>query len=350
MSRIKGDEKTIKRILDTKPGDPMVYVNLDAIEQLPDEYEAVAVKVTFDKEKDFTNIGTELKPSYYPITKLMYDIAEKRGISGVGDIDVQPLYEDVNISDMNMEKTAVLQKMKVGYKVIKQGSVLQEDGTSRLSGPRIGIFNAWDECQKLWVNEEKWTEGYSKKAKYDNKYDTKWKRKAHFQDLLDKAVGMADTTSWLKCIRECAGLKTGFNSDELAEGAFYFTKIVRSEKAIKAETAAKLLAISHGHYQSKPLYPMAVPLPEVQEIIPVKIEPVEREKDPREQMISIFCHYIDNDMIPDSQKASIDRLFKWVKTTPECANDEKLWPKALNCLRQLEETIPEVGRFKHDLY
>ena len=53
-----------------KPGDPSVYINFDAIADLPDEYEAVITEVLFDPKKleeFFANVGSKANPSWMPI-------------------------------------------------------------------------------------------------------------------------------------------------------------------------------------------------------------------------------------------------------------------------------------------
>jgi len=361
MSKIVGNEETIKRIKESKPGDPCVYVNMEAIMQLPDDFEATPTKVEFDPEVDFTNLGSDAKQSMYPSTKIMYLISDARGISIYGQPEIELLYEEVNISEMEMVPNPVIQKKKVGYIVKKTGFVVQDDGTPRTSG-HIGIFNAWDECSKLWANEEKWTEGYSKDPgkwpdgkKKENKYDTKWKRRLHFQEMLDNSLGQADTKAWLKCIRDLAGLLTGYTKDQIKGGKFYFMKIRRSEAVRKAETAARLQAIANGS-QPQPGTAQPRQLADTTAGNPIENQPVGTSDDlvltpdpepltEREQMHKDLSEWKKQGLIPDhigdfvNVKKSVDNIIQFLERAEPEKNTEK-WNKAKSVVAQIRATIP----------
>jgi hypothetical protein len=379
MSRIIGNEETIKRIKEAQPGDACVYVNMEAILQLPDDFEATPAKVEFDPEKDFTNLGSDAKQSMYPSTRIMYLVSDARGISLFGQPEIELLYEEVNISEMEMVATPVIQKKKVGYVVKKTGYVVQDDGTPRTSG-HIGIFNAWDECSKLWASEERWTEGYTKKGKYDNKYDTKWKRRVHFQEMLDNSLGQADTKAWLKCIRDLAGLLTGYTKEQIKGGKFYFMKIRRSEAVRKAETAARLQAISNGGSMqlqasaqpqlSEPKSATFEPEPEpVTTSAPVSgttsdgVEFSVEEDTPqatmngilaqiktkREKAIYTLKHYLDTGMILEKYSSVTTSMIAWLEGHPT-AETLASWAKAIGLIQAIEKDIPEQGQVTHGLY
>ena len=354
---IQGKKEIIERVKEAKPGDPAVYVNMDAIEQLPDEYESTIVDVDFDIKRDFAFVGSESKPSWYPTVFFMNRIADKRGIIGHGEAVVEAIYEDVNVSLMEMCDEPRIMHMKVGYKVSKQGAVLQEDGQFRPCSPRTGMYNVWEECCLLWTKEEMYTEGYSKAGKYPNKYDTKWKRRNHFQSEMDKALGIADSVAWSKCIRELTGMQTGYSTDDLKEGKFYFAKIRRSKLAIKAESAARLSAMSQGkQIERNPQELLFGPTEQKEEVVyETKKEifdppPPEPQKTKREIFINLIEAYRKENIIPEDAVETINNVYNWLVKNKEAENDKTFWPKAIAILQSLEKVIPEVGRISHTLY
>jgi hypothetical protein len=353
MSKINGSEATIKRVQDAKPGDPCVYINLEAISRLPDDTEAAIVEIEFDKDKDFTNLGTAAKPILYPSTKLMYTISDARGISEHSKPEIEILYEDVNISDMTMTPTPVIMKKKVGYIVKKTGYVMQDDGTPRSSG-HAGIFNAWDECSKMWAKEEMYSEGYTKDPgkwedgnKREWKYNTKWKRQNHFQEMLDNAFGQADTKSWLKVIRDLAGLLTGYTPEQLKEGKFYFVKIRRSEMMRKMETAARLTAIRNGGQpQLGTMQPQQIAAPEQTtpaDDFTLEVEVMPAELSEREQLHKDLSEWRAKGLIPALQVKSVDNILIFLERSEPEKNAPK-WEQAKKVVSQIREIIKEETR------
>jgi hypothetical protein len=356
MGIINGKQETIKRVREATPGDPSVYISIEAISQLPDDVEAVIVEVPFyqnfandkDEKNSFSNVGTDTKPSYYPKTNLMYSIAEARGISADPNPLLDPLYEDVNISEMEMAQVPVIQKKKVGYTVKRSGTVIQDDGTTRACS-HIGIFNAWDECTNLWATEEKWTEGYSKKGKYDNKYQSKWNRRLHFQEQLDKSPRMADSTSWLKCIRDLAGLKTGFTKEDLKEGKFYFAKIRRSEMVRKAETAARLACIAGGVQQQQIESPYEAPAAPQQPMTVTIVPEPEPVQDPRQTFIGNLEVYLLQGLVPADLVDVAGKIKDWLNGHADAVQDA-WWSEAVKRLKAIEDRIPAELRIGHKIY
>ncbi len=371
MSKIYGDKDTIKRAQAAKPGDKTVYINWDAIKELPDQYEVKIVDVKFT-EDDFTNVGSKKAPSWYPTTSLMYSIAEARGVSGALNSITETVYEEIDISEMYMDGKHQIMRKKVGYIVKKASCVLNEDGTERHSSVRHGVFNAWEECTALWHKEEKATEGYNPKLlksypsgdKYYEytwegkvkkkalKYDTKWKRVSHFDELMDVAFGQADTKAHLKTIRELAGLPTGFTTEDLKPGIFTFAKITRSREALQLDQAAHLSSIEKGGRAepNKMLFgPSEGSIEVVEETEPEKTEEPEKESD-REKLIKALDFYLtEKDIdLTDENRESATKTLQWIKDT-EDAENHKFWSKALNNLRIIEEPLPEFTRFNHGL-
>jgi hypothetical protein len=382
MNRIIGDTSIINRINAARPGDPVVYINLDFLESLPETFEARAVEVRFKKEESFTNVGSAKAPSWYPGTKIMYEIGEARGVSTDDVAGLVPFYTEVDISRMEMSPNPCIMRKHTGYQATKSGRVQQEDGSYRTI-VRDHIEDAWIECTGLWDKEELATEGYArtveqygkkgyetewngKKTWHECKYDTKWKRRVHFNDLLDKAAGKADTKAKCKVIRELACLKTGYTDDDLKESRFIFAKIVKSTNQVKLEAAAHVDAIRHGIKDasaSKALFapPAAPPAPEPE---PEVVRNVTPEPDPtpaelatqaaaeqvdvRREMIRVLKTYTDNGIIPADMATGTADLVGWLERTEDAATS-KHWTKALSVLAGIEEKLPAEMRISGNI-
>ncbi len=157
MSQIYGDPEAIKRAEAAKAGDKSIYINMDAIRELPDEYEAVVTEVAVDPKNlkaDFSDVGSG---NWMPQTQLMYRIAEACGIGG-GDRSVsKPIVEEIDINPMlmlGMTEVPTVRKMTVGRSVTKFSTRMQEDGTPRTSSPCNAEYNVWDRCLEEWAKEE----------------------------------------------------------------------------------------------------------------------------------------------------------------------------------------------------
>lgn len=381
MSKIYGDKDTIKQAQNAKPGDSTIIVNWDAIKEIPDQYEVKIAKVEFDPlnlDKFFTNVGTKFEPKYYPHIEFMYKIAEARGVMG-SDAISETIYEDVEIDEMNMTSTGqIMKRKKVGYMVKKSAYVLEEDGTTRPSGERISIENAWEECVKAWHKEEKLTEGYSpaivkdgeyeyykkeytgkhimvQNGKYLNavplKYDTKWKRKCHFDEALDKAHGKADSKAKSKAIREVVGLQTGFLPEDLATGRIIVSRVRRSREILQAESAARLTALSQGTQEPKAQSLLFGPSGGTMEIV----EDTEPEPEPvetnRDKLIKALEFYLNEKTVEldDETVKTVNIMLKWLNDTLEAESNDKYWEKAMGNLHAIEKGIPEFTRFNHGI-
>ena len=247
-SQILGSDDLLRKAKDATPQDKNIYINWEALQELPEQFEAVISAVKFDKDlsKNFTDVGSG---NWMPKTELMYQIAEAKGVSGGDNSITEAVYETVDINPMlckPMEDEPTYRKIKVGEKVVKFSTVIEEDGTLRRSSPCTQIFNVWDRCNEAWSKEEKYTKGYTVKGRYDNKYQTKFDRKAHFDGEMKFAFAKAETKAYTKTIRELAGLMTGYTAQDLKSGELLFAKIRKSSKALQLEQAANLERISNG--------------------------------------------------------------------------------------------------------
>ena len=346
-----------------KPGDPSVYINFDAIADLPDEYEAVITEVLFDPKKleeFFANVGSKANPSWMPNPELMYKIAEACGISGSPDSETAPIIEEVDINPMLMkglDAPPTYRRMTVGRSVSKRSSRLMEDGTPLWSSLCTIDYNVWERCLELWSKEELYTEGYSRAGQYSNKYDNMYKRKSHFDSEMKFAHAKAETKAYLKTIRELAGLPTGFTTADLAAGKFVFARVRRSKSLLKMETAARLQAISRGFSGAPPS--LFGPVDDGQTSFEQLPEPPVTDgydpaldyQEPRksEHAIILFREYLesikDQDLLESGKKT-----LSWLESVDDPEANEKYWAKALENLKAIEESIPEAFRIEHHLF
>jgi hypothetical protein len=377
--RIFGDEDTIKRAKENNTGTS--YINWDAINELPDEFEAIITEIKFDPKKldaDFAPIDKDSDgkvKTWMPQPQLMYRIAEACGISGGDNSLVEPLIEEVDINPMMMkpmDAEPTIRKMIVGRKVTKYSERLQEDGTFLKSSPCTSAYNAYDRCCTAWADEEKWTDGYAKKGKYDNKYDTPFKRKAHFYSELKFAHAKAETKAHEKTIRELAGLQTGYKTEMLSSGSLTFARIRRSREILKLESAARIGALSRGDtpkasalFSDKKaqleLLQNAIknaekeiepdPFATGTETVDVEAKPEpEKPKTQREQLIHILELYQGEGLLPKNMIKEIENVLTWLHKNADAESQANLWLKAINRLKLIEDTIPAKGREEHDLY
>jgi hypothetical protein len=394
--RIFGDEDTIKRAREENTG--TTYINWDAINELPEEYEAIITEIKFDAknlEKDFSPIDSKGE-TWMPQPQLMYRIAEACGISGGDNSLVEPLTEEVDINPMlmkPMDAEPTMRKMIVGRSVTKFSERLQEDGTFLRSSPCTITYNAFERCTIMWMEEEKSTNGYSadkvkswpsgdkyvhveytkngKKESFDAvlKYDTPFKRRAHFYGELKFAHSKAETKAHEKTIRELAGLQTGYKTEMLASGSLIFARIRRSREILKLESAARLGAIGRGEGPMKSgerLFGKASPestankMPEEEpdpfaigtetvDVVPAP-EPEKPKPTIRELLITVMEHYQAESLIPKDHIKRCENLLTWLHTNTDAESKKDLWQKAINLLTAVEKTIPEKGRVTHKLY
>jgi hypothetical protein len=392
--RIFGDAETIKRAREA--GTANNYINWDAINELPEEYEAVITEIKFDPKKldaDFSPVDGKNGDTWMPQPQMMYRIAEACGISGGPDSQVEPLIEEVDINLMlmkPMDAEPTIRKMIVGRQVTKYSERLQEDGTFLKSSPCTVAYNAYERCCGLWANEEKSTNGYDssivkqwasgdkyvhveykKNGKTESfdaalKYDTPYKRKAHFYEELKFAHAKAETKAHEKTIRELAGLQTGYKTDMLASGSLTFAKIRRSREILKMESAARLGAMSRGEVAPvRQLFAPDVaavddapPTAEQPEIDPFAVTDIpgvhdaepEQKKTPRECLITTLEHYKAEKLVPDNMIGACDKILAWLNKEKNAEKDNKVWPLAIERLKTIENAIPEKKRITHELY
>lgn len=368
MSKIYGDQETIKLAQNAKPGDKSVYINWDAINELPDEFEVIITKVKYNAQKleeSFSDIGNG---NYMPNPELMYAIAEACGISGGDNSLSKPIIEEVDINPMlckPIEESPTYRKMNVGRSVTKFSTILQEDGTVLRSSPCTIEFNVWERCCELWSKEELATKGYADiktgKFKYFNKdkfgdyykvgdytyeakYNNKYKRRAHFDSEMKFAHAKCETKAHLKTIRELAGLATGYKKDDLKSGYLIFSKVRRSRSILKAESAARLQALSGGVVEQGQTKLFSEPEP-------MQIEDITTEPEPtkREEFISTLNVYIDTDIIAKEYQEVANKVLSWLIEN-EDAEEKKFWTLSLEKFKMIEAKIPEQGRIKHSLY
>lgn len=349
MSKIIGNETIIQRARALPPGDKTSYVNWQAIQEMPKEFEALVVELKFNFAADFVDVGNG---NYMPTPQLVYRIAEARGVEGGTESICSPIIEEVDINPMlmkSLEDEPTTRKMTVGRSVTKYATRLGEDGRQIKSSPCTCEFNVWERCCELWAKEEMYTEGYTKASNYPNKYDSPLKRKAHFTSEMKFAHSKAETKAHLKAIRELACLMTGYRKEDLSKGSLYFARVQRSRRVLQLETAARLQNIAKG---------IQAPL-EAQERLygpPAASEggfeeppaPPQKEETKREKLLKIYEYYKDENILKPEMQETSTAIIKWLKTTPEAEKDPVYWPKACKSLEVIENSIGEEWRMKHD--
>ncbi len=389
MSQIYGDPETIKRAGSAKAGDKSMYINMEAIRELPDEYEAVITEVKFDPnnlDADFSDVGSG---NWMPQTQLMYRIAEACGISG-GDRSVsKPVIEEIDINPLlmlGMTEVPTVRRMTVGRSVTKFSTRMQEDGTLRASSSCDAEYNVWDRCLEQWAKEEEQTDGYDEKKvgtfpsgdkfftaewtkdnkvqtkKIPLKYDTMYKRRTHFQGEMKFAHAKCETKAHTKTIRELAGLMTGYSTADLKAGKLTFAKIRRSRESIKAEAAARLTAISRaGSQGEEPTALLFGPQDAREAEVPVAaaseeetvefiVPEEEPEKPKRDQLLAVLKVYNENGMIVPAYVEAGKAMIGWLEANETAEDRTELWEKAVGNLHLIEEKIPEEGRITHTIY
>jgi len=385
MSKIIAEKAIIEYCKKAKPGNKTVYVNMDAINELPDQFEAVLTEIKFDHKTDFSDVGNG---NLMPTPALMYRIAEAVGISG-GDVSLtDPVIEEIDINPMlmkSMESEPTYRKTTVGRKVSKFSTLLQEDGTIRRSGVCTSIFNVWERCLELWSAEEANTKGYDSSIvkhykdgnafyeytwnkeikKRSLKYETAYKRKANFDAEMKFAHAKAETKAQNKTIRELAGLMTGYKAEDLKDGKFIFSKVRKSRGSLNLEQAANLSRIAGGDKASPSgdlLFGAAdegitvEPDPEPEdkeEPDPFdSLEPDTEMKDvtptPEEELLGIFMTYNVN--IKDN--ADLDKAVQWLEKHPDqnAPNYQRGWNKCLDILKGIEKLVDLSEMVEHKFY
>jgi len=361
-----GNAKLKERVERRSPEDKNVYINLDAIAELPDEYEAIISEVIFDPKDlpaSFSDVDGK-GGAWMPGTALMYEIAEACGISGIGEPIIEPIIEEVDYNPMlcaPMDALPTKRKMIVGKRVSKQSQVMQEDGTMRASSVCTSDYNAWERCSEAWSKEEMYTNGYTKEGKFPPKYDNKYKRKHHFDEEMKFAHAKAETKSHIKTIRELAKMQTGFKTEDLKEGRLIFVKIRRSSMVLKLETAARLEAIKNGGKQqlgsARQSAEIESPKPESATVqastdddfqLEAEVETVTPLTE-REQMHKELSDWLARGIIPKgitTLKDATEELPKYVKkivaflAVIDCEQQTDRWKKAQRVYKEVKAIIP----------
>lgn len=377
---ITGNAETIKRAKAKKSMDKTSTINWDALDTLPEEFEAVISEVKFDAsdlKKSFSDVGGD---SYMPKPELLYEIATARGVSGGENSLVENLIEEVDINRMLVKPIGSppnMQRRIVGKKVSKFATVLAEDGTEQRSSVCTSAYNVWERCCAEWSTEEDDTAGYTCEIKtgsykqfdkdkygphymkgqyaYPIKFQSPHARQRHFEAEMKFAHAKAETKAHGKAIRELACLSTGYKKGELTEGVLYFAKIRRSSVVLKMETAARLQAMSRGlgdggNTPSVQLFgPQAtVSEPVVEDAVIVPVEDSPFPVNPQKEFVATLGHYHPK-MVPEKLREQAGTILSWA-TSDKDRTTSADWPKAISFLKQVESELPEDMRLTHGLY
>lgn len=370
---INCNKEVLKRIKNAKPGDPSVLVSLEALEALPEIYSATIVSIPFsipdgkNSNEDWSIVATYPSVMYMPTVNLLSRIADARGVSGLDNGTQKQIIQLVDWNRITMNYTAAPQLVNypVGYEVVKQGSVMQEDGTERISDPAIIIYNVFERCNELWTKEESATDNYKNVTVSSNgtklytaynkqqpcKYDSQAKRLAHLASEMKFAEAKASIKARNLVIRTLCGLQTGYNIDQLKNGCFYIGKILRSNFAIKSEHAARLAGLSKGasiaDNASDELYGYTgyteVPANEVSPAETL-IETTSEEVNilDRETVIRKISKYLEFNLVAEDKKESAVNMLAWLENTPNAEENTRFWDRAVSVLTEIEKNIDKV--------
>ena len=366
---INCNKDVLKRIKSAKPGDPSVLVSLEALESLPEIYSATIVSIPFsvpngkESNEDWSVVATYPNVMYMPTVNLLSRIADARGVSGLDNGTQKQIIQlvDWNRITLNYSAPPQLVNYPVGYEVVKQGSVLQEDGTERISDPAIIIYNVFERCNELWTKEESATDNYKNVTVSSNgtkmytaynkqqacKYDSQAKRLAHLASEMKFAEAKASIKARNLVIRTLCGLQTGYNIEQLKSGCFYIGKILRSNFAIKSEHAARLAGLSKGAVMadnaSDELYGYTgyTEIPEdvtpSETLIETPAEAVTVLD--RDTVIRKIGKYLEFNLVPSDKKDSAVNMLAWLENTPNAEENEKFWTRAKEVLAEIESSI-----------
>lgn len=366
---INCNKDVLKRIKSAKPGDPSVLVSLEALESLPEIYSATIVSIPFsvpngkESNEDWSVVATYPNVMYMPTVNLLSRIADARGVSGLDNGTQKQIIQlvDWNRITLNYSAPPQLVNYPVGYEVVKQGSVLQEDGTERISDPAIIIYNVFERCNELWTKEESATDNYKNVTVASNgakmytaynkqqacKYDSQAKRLAHLASEMKFAEAKASIKARNLVIRTLCGLQTGYNIEQLKNGCFYIGKILRSNFAIKSEHAARLAGLSKGAVMadnaSDELYGYTgyTEIPEdvtpSETLIETPTESVTVLD--RDTVIRKIGKYLEFNLVPSDKKDSAVNMLAWLENTPNAEENEKFWTRAKEVLAEIESSI-----------
>jgi hypothetical protein len=391
-SKIFGDETLINRVKEASPGDPTIYVNMDAINQLPDQYEAQITEVEFDPNNDWDDVGNG---NFMPQPQVYADIALKRGVECTAEEHCEQIIEEVDINPMlckGLEEPPTVRKMKVGYVATKRGAVLMEDGTYLPSDVCRASYNVWERCTELWAKEEETAQGYDpalvkkypsgdryveyewdgKKKKRTLKYDNTWKRRNHFAKVMLFAQRNSDTKARHVVIRHLAGLKTGYKKKDFASGSFIFVRIQRSRESLKLRQAAELDAIRRGVAplpdgragqklfgppaesadSTLTIHESPEPEPEkeaAEKDIPFGDVPWEEGDPPALTILDVLQAYHDGDLIADGGlKANTKRGLDYMRQIDVLDDQNDNWGKAVALLNRIEDSLDNDKLIAHE--
>ena len=369
---INCNKDVLKRIKSAKPGDPSVLVSLEALESLPEIYSATIVSIPFsipdgkNSNEDWSVVATYPNVMYMPTVNLLSRIADARGVSGLDNGTQKQIIQlvDWNRITLNYSAPPQLVNYPVGYEVVKQGSVLQEDGTERISDPAIIIYNVFERCNELWTKEESATDNYKNVTVSSNgtklytaynkqqacKYDSQAKRLAHLASEMKFAEAKASIKARNLVIRTLCGLQTGYNIEQLKSGCFYIGKILRSNFAIKSEHAARLAGLSKGAVMadnaSDELYGYTgyTEIPEDvtpgETLIETPAEAVTILD--RDTVIRKIGKYLEFNLVPSDKKDSAVNMLAWLESAPNAEENQKFWNRAVDVLAEIESNIDKA--------
>lgn len=372
---INCNKDVLSRIKSARPGDPSVLVSLEALERLPEIFSATIVSIPFsipqnkESNEDWSVVATYPNVMYMPTVNLLSRIADARGVSGLDNGYQKQIIQlvDWNRITMNYSAPPQLVNYPVGYEVFKQGSVLQEDGTERISDPAVIIYNVFERCNEAWTKEESSTDCYKNVTVASNgakmytsynkqqpcKYNTQAKRMAHLASEMKFAEAKANIKARNLVIRTLCGLQTAYSVDQLKSGCFYIGKILRSDFAIKSEHTARLAGLAKGKSEdtaSDELYGYTGYAEIPEEVTPtetlVESAPEENVILDRETVSRKISKYLEFNLVKADKKDSAEALLAWLDATKNAEENTMYWNRAKEVLAAIENEIAPDMRVK----
>ena len=194
-------------------GKAIMVVKREEINAVAPQYEPLVTVLEVNWDSDFTNVGTQNSPQYYPNKDTTNKIAEAGGVGFTPNCGTRKegSWNSVEITQGKSHKDY---KIKGEYKVIgwAQGYRIQPDGTKRFSSVCEYEFDCTARAELDFLSDAE-KDPNAKDWRDRPKYPTVEKKRKHFMELVKFAVQRAETGAQLKAIRELTGIPTAFKKE-----------------------------------------------------------------------------------------------------------------------------------------
>ena len=233
------------QILEKYPiGKALMIAKREEITSVSPQFEPLVTVLELDWDEEFTNVGSQSNPQYYPNKAATNKIAEAAGIGFTPNCGTRKegSWQNVKITQGESHNDY---KMEGEYKVIgwAQGYRIQPDGSKRYSSVceyefECTVRAALDFSSDASKNPD------AKNWQDRPRYETVEKKRKHFLELVKFAVQRAETGAQLKAIRELTGLPTAFKKSHYKKPLVISQTICNNQ--FKVEITNKLLSTPDG--------------------------------------------------------------------------------------------------------